>query len=172
MGEELIIRYDEIGSFLFLELCPPYEKQDSNEIDDSVVARFSLATGDLESVEVLFFDSWLKKEGEIRIPVSAELRPLNSGPLHTKRDSLLPVSPMVVNYDFESDLLSICQGDYHSRQRQIEIAGGVFAGLNAETGEIEKLEICSFKARTGRDGKIVLPISARLRLTGQPVATD
>ena len=40
MGEKLIIRYDQIGSFLFLEVCSPYAQQDSDMIDDAVVARF------------------------------------------------------------------------------------------------------------------------------------
>ena len=164
MGERLILRYDTVGSFLFIELCSPYSEQDSDMIDDAVVARFNLATGDLESVEVLFFDSWLKNEGEIRIPVSAELRPADSVPMQTKGDSIEPVAPMIVNYDFDSDLLSICQGDDHFRQRQVEISDGVLASLDCETGEIERLEIRSFKARTQREGKIVLPIKATLRL--------
>ena len=73
MGEKLIIRYDQIGSFLFIEVCSPYAQQDSDEIDDAVLGRFNLKTGELESVEVLFFESWLRMEGEIRIPVAAKL---------------------------------------------------------------------------------------------------
>ena len=63
-----------------MEVCPPYAQQDSNEIGECVVARFNLTTGEMESVEVLFFDSWLKKEGEIRIPVSAALWPAGAAP--------------------------------------------------------------------------------------------
>ena len=164
MGEELIIRYDDIGSFLFLEMCPPYEKQDSNEIEESVVARFSLETGEMESVEILFFDSWLKKEGEIRIPVSAELRLADAVIPAASARSVAADAPMTVRYDFESDTLSISQPNAHPRQRQVEIADGAFAGINSETGEIEKLVIRPFKARMEREGKIVLPIEATLRL--------
>ena len=40
MSERLIIRYDQIGSFLFIEVCSPYAQPDSDMIDDAVVARF------------------------------------------------------------------------------------------------------------------------------------
>ena len=43
MGERLTITYDKIGDFLFLDLCHPYAEQESNMIDDAVVARASPA---------------------------------------------------------------------------------------------------------------------------------
>ena len=42
---------------------------------------------------------------------------------------------------------------------------GYFSGLNSQTGEIESLEIRSFKARMECYGKVVIPIEASLRLT-------
>ena len=162
MGENLIIRYDRIGGFLFIELCHPYAEQDSDMIDDAVVARFNLTTGEMESVEVLFFDSWLEKEGAIRIPVGVTLWPTGAA---------LPkgVSPssaeatMTIKYAQSGDTLTLALRPPHSGQYRREICEGVSAGLNSETGLIEHLEIRSFKARMEQDGKIVLPIDASLR---------
>ena len=44
-----------------------------------------------------------------------------------------------------------------------EIGDGATARLNPETGEIENLEIRSFKARLKKDGEVCLPINATLR---------
>lgn len=48
MDKKLIIEYDKIGDFLFIEICAPYAEQDSECIDDDIVSRFNLTTGDLE----------------------------------------------------------------------------------------------------------------------------
>ena len=45
MGETLTIEYDKIGDFLFIDVCHPYAEQDSNEIGESLVARFNLENG-------------------------------------------------------------------------------------------------------------------------------
>ena len=171
MGEKLIIRYDKIGSFLFIELCRPYAEQDSDMIDDAVVARFNLTTGEMESVEVLFFDSWLKKEGAIRIPVSAAMWPANTTLLSVVAPSSMD-SHLTIKYDLSSDTLTLEQYPLHTGQRSGEICEGVSARLNPETGEIESLEIRRFKARTENDGEIVLPINAVLRPVKQAVSAE
>ena len=171
MGETLTIEYDKIGDILFIDECRPYAEQDSNEIGESLLARFNLETGEIETIEVLFFFSWLKKEGEIRIPVSAAMRPANTALLATTAPSSGDAT-LTIRYDQPADTLTLEQNPPHPGQDRREICEGVSAGTNAETGEIECLEIRSFKARTERDGKIVLPIQAALRLAGQAVATD
>ena len=171
MGEKLIIRYDKIGDFLFIELCRPYAEQDSDMVDDAVVARFNLTTGDMESVEVLFFDSWLKKEGAIRIPVSAAMWSANTTPPSVVAPSSMD-SHLTIKYDLSGDILTLEQRPLHTGQRPGEICEGVSGRFNPETGEIECLEIRRFKSRTGNDGEIVLPINATLRLVKSAVAAD
>lgn len=164
MGERLTIIYDKIGDFLFLDVCHPYAEQDSDMIDDAVVARFNLKTGEIETVEILFFYSWLKKEGEIRIPVSAALWPADAAP----RKAIVPPptdGALTIGYDQASDTLTLEQRPPHPAQNRREICEGVSAGLNSETGEIEGLAIRSFKARMECYGKVVLPIEASLRPT-------
>ena len=172
MGEKLIIRYDEIGSFLFLEVCAPYAKQDSNEIGESVVARFNLDTGEMESVEILFFDSWLKKMGEIRIPVSADLWPTGITAPKGSAPASCADSTLTINYDYSGDILTIDQGRPHPGQKKAEIIEGVVAGMNAETGQIENLAIHGFKARLQQNGAIVLPIKTTLRPIKSAVTID
>ena len=172
MGERLILRYDQIGSFLFLELCPPYAEQDSDEIDDAVLARFNLKTGALESIEILFFESWLKLEGEIRIPVTASLRPAGAPSPQAATQQATTDQCLTINYDHSADTLSIRLQPPHPNQRPAEIGKGVTAKVNDATGEIETLAIRAFMARAASDGAVILPISATLRLTQIPVAAD
>ena len=165
MGEKLIIRYDKIGDFLFIEVCHPYAEQDSNEIDDAVVARFNLGTGEMESVEILFFESWLKQEGEVRIPVNATLRPANAAiPKALAQPSSMDMT-LTIKYDHLGDTLTIDRRHPYSGEETNEIDEGVVAGMNAETGEIENLEIRFFKARLEKDGEVLLPVDAVLRPT-------
>lgn len=171
MGEKLIIRYDTIGSFLFLEVCDPYAKQESNEIGECVVARFNLVTGEMESVEVLFFDSWLKKEGAIHVPVSAVMWPADTVPPKGVSPSRADAT-LTIRYDLPDDILALEQRLPHTGQIRREICEEVSARINAATGEIESLEIQRFKARVERDGKIVLPVNATMRPVKHSVAAD
>ena len=171
MGETLTIEYDRQGDFLFIDLCRPYAEQDSNEIGESLLARFNLETREIETVEVLFFFSWLEKEDEIHIPVNAILWPADVMPQNDTKVSPSDAT-LTIKYDQPADTLSLEHLPPHPGQIPREIYEGVLAGLNPDTGEIEGLEIHSFKARMERDGQIVLPIKATLRLAGRAVATD
>ena len=172
MGEKLIIRYDQIGSFLFIEVCSPYAQQDSNEIDDAVLGRFNLKTGELESVEVLFFESWLRMEGEIRIPVAASLG------LNGKVEGNAGARPagadrgMVIRYDHSGDVLTMDWGDGVSGGYTRVIAEGAQGRVNGATGEIEGLAVSDFMARAERDGAVVLPVKAALRLVESAVSAE
>ena len=172
MGEKLIIRYDQIGSFLFLEVCRPYAQQDSDMIDDAVVARFNLKTGELESVEVLFFESWLRMEGEIRIPVAASLGVDgevggNGGARPDGADK-----GMVIQYDHSGDVLTMDWGDGLSEGYKRVIAEGARGRVNEATGEVEGLAVSDFMARAERDGGVVLPVKTTLRLVESAVSAE
>ena len=171
MEERLKISYDKIGDFLFIDVCPTYAEQDSNEIGESLVGRFNLETGEIETVEILFFFAWMKKESEIRIPVKADLWP-------TGVTSTIRVSPfhadgvLTVSYDWAADILTLAQHPPHPGQHWREICEGVSANANFATGEIDSLKIRRFKARVERDGEIVLPVNATLRPAKHTVAAD
>ena len=171
MGEILTIEYDKIGDFLFIDVCPPYAEQDSNEIGECLVARFNLETGEIETIEVLFFFSWIKKDSEINIPVSAAMWPANAAPQATTEPSPMDAI-LTIRYDQTGDTLMLEQRPPYPGQRETEIVKDATARLNPETGEIENLEIQSFKTRIEKDGEVVLPISATLRPIKNPVSAD
>ncbi len=78
MDSELIISYDQIGDILTISKCRAYRGQDEDEIDDEVIARSNPGTGEIENLHVLFFKARLEKDGEVRLPVNAVLRPAES----------------------------------------------------------------------------------------------
>ena len=163
MGENLIISYDKIGSFLFIEVSPPYAQQNSTMIEDAVVARFNRETGEMESVEILFFESWLKQEGEVRIPVSATLRLASAAAPEASAQPPSVDEALTIKYDHDDDTLTIDRRRPYPGQAEGEIDEGVTARMNAGTGDIENLAIRAFKARLEKDGEVCLPINATLR---------
>ena len=155
----MTFEYDVIGDFLFLDVCKPYAEQDSDGLGDDIVARFNLETGEIETVEILFFFHRVKKENEISIPVSASLRPANGAAMDATAPSAAN-APMTIKYGHDSDTLTLYLREPSPGQIEAEICDGVLARLNPESGEIESLAIHPFKARVERDGEITLPINA------------
>ena len=76
MASRLTLHYDRVGDILYIETCPPYAEQDSDHLDDDVVARFNPETGQIESLEILFFSTLLDEKGVYKLPVTAELHPV------------------------------------------------------------------------------------------------
>ncbi len=74
MAEKLTFRYDREGDILYIDKCPPYPGQESEELGDDVIARMNPRSGDVESLEVLFFSTRLLRSDLFELPVSAELR--------------------------------------------------------------------------------------------------
>ena len=75
MAEKLMISYDSIGDILYIEKYPPYAEQESDLLDDDIVARYNPTTGDLESLEVLFFTKRLLKPKAVEVPLDLFQRP-------------------------------------------------------------------------------------------------
>jgi uncharacterized protein YuzE len=70
---KLTFQYDRQGDVLYVSTCPPYAEQETEELDDEVIARFNPGTGDIESLEILSFSARLQAEG-FALPVTAALR--------------------------------------------------------------------------------------------------
>jgi len=75
MEARLTFRYDREADILTLEKREPYPEQESEELGDDVVARLNPTTGDIESIEVLFFSTRLLRSTLLELPVTVELRP-------------------------------------------------------------------------------------------------
>ena len=75
MEKKLIFRYDREGDILHIDTRPPYAEQESEELDDEIIARLNPETNEIENLEVLFFSTRLLRGDLFEIPVRADLRP-------------------------------------------------------------------------------------------------
>ena len=73
MGQKLTFQYDRQADILFINKCPPYAEQESEEIGDEVIARTNPNTGEIENLEVLFFSTRLLRGDLFELPIAAEL---------------------------------------------------------------------------------------------------
>ena len=74
MATKLSFRYDREGDILYMDKCPPYSEQESEELGDDVIARVNPRSGEIENLEVLFFSTRLLRSDLFELPVTAELR--------------------------------------------------------------------------------------------------
>ncbi len=74
-------------------------------------------------------------------------------------------SRLSLSYDTEGDILYLEAVPPYAAQFSDEIADGVVARMNPDTGEVECLEILSFRHRFKNLGDVFeLPLAAHLRL--------
>lgn len=76
MVEKLTFKYDRIGDILYIQKCPPYPEQESEELGDEVIARLNPITGQIETLEILFFSKRLLSGNLLELPILAEFRPI------------------------------------------------------------------------------------------------
>jgi uncharacterized protein YuzE len=74
MASRLTLKYDQVGDILYIQNCPPYPEQESDHLDDEVIGRMNPETGQVESLEILFFSTRLR-DGVCELPVTAEMYP-------------------------------------------------------------------------------------------------
>jgi uncharacterized protein YuzE len=71
METKLTFKYDRTADILYIDKIVPYAEQDTEELGDDVVARLNPATGEIESVEVLFFSTRLLRQDLFELPIVA-----------------------------------------------------------------------------------------------------
>ena len=74
MSDKLTFEYDREADILYITTTPPYATQESVELGDEVIARHNPHTGEIESLEVLFFSTRLLRNRVLELPISAGLR--------------------------------------------------------------------------------------------------
>lgn len=74
MEAKLTFRYDREGDILYIDTCPPYPEQESEELGDDAIARLNPKTGEVENLEVLFFSTRLLRSNLFELPIAADLR--------------------------------------------------------------------------------------------------
>ena len=73
-NRRLVFRYDQEGDILYIDQCPPYAEQESEEIGDEIVARLNPDSGAIENLEILFFSKRLTADEQIELPIEMNLR--------------------------------------------------------------------------------------------------
>ena len=74
MGPKLTFRYDRQADILHIDKRPPYPEQESEELEDEIIARLNPDTEEVENLEVLFFSSRLLRSDLFQLPVVATMR--------------------------------------------------------------------------------------------------
>ncbi len=74
MNQKLIFKYDREVDILYIDKISPYAEQESEELDDDIVARLNPQTGEVENLEILFFYTRLLRQNLFELPVTADLR--------------------------------------------------------------------------------------------------
>lgn len=74
MDAKLSFEYDREADILYISKCPPYPEQESEELGEEVIARLNPDTGEIESLEMLFFSTRLLRSHLFDLPITADLR--------------------------------------------------------------------------------------------------
>lgn len=73
MATKLAFQYDREADILYITSRPPYPEQETEELGDDVIARLNPESGDVETLEVLFFSTRLLRSDLFELPVTADL---------------------------------------------------------------------------------------------------
>ena len=79
MGTTLTFEYDREADILYINTRPPYPQQETEELEDEVIARLNPVTDEIENLEVLFFSTRLLRSDIFSLPVSARLALASEG---------------------------------------------------------------------------------------------
>ena len=79
MEQRLSFQYNRESDILTIQKRSPYVEQESEELEDEVIARLNPTTGEVESLEVLFFSTRLLRDSAFELPIAADLRLLPIG---------------------------------------------------------------------------------------------
>jgi uncharacterized protein YuzE len=74
MDTRLSFKYDREADILYIDRVRPYPEQETEELGDDVLARLNPETGEIETLEVLFFSTRLLRQELFELPVVADLR--------------------------------------------------------------------------------------------------
>jgi hypothetical protein len=73
MAAKLTFRYDKVGDILYIDKCLPYKEQDGGMIGAETAVRTNPTTGEVETIELLFFKKRLDEGECIELPVDAKI---------------------------------------------------------------------------------------------------
>ena len=75
MAKSLTFEYDKVGDILSVAIdgVRPYPEQESDYLgEDDVVVSFNPTTGEVERLEILFFNTRMQKESRLELDLSPD----------------------------------------------------------------------------------------------------
>jgi uncharacterized protein YuzE len=72
-NNRLYFDYDKMGDILYISKVKSYSDQESDEIEDGIIARFNPKNNEIESIEILSFSKRLENDKSFSIPIMAKL---------------------------------------------------------------------------------------------------
>ena len=75
MAKSLTLEYDRIGDILSIDIngVRPYAEQESDHLnEDEIVARFNPVTGEVENLEILFFNARMQKGDRLKLDLTPD----------------------------------------------------------------------------------------------------
>lgn len=74
MDKNLVFHYDKVGDILYIDTCPPYADQETEELGDEIIARLNPDSGAIENLEILFFSTRLNSGTSLELPIQAAFK--------------------------------------------------------------------------------------------------
>ena len=74
MEARLSFRYYREADILYITTREPYADQESEELDNEIVARLNPRTRGVEGLEVLFFSARMQRDDQFNLPINADLK--------------------------------------------------------------------------------------------------
>ena len=74
MGTKLSFQYDRTSDILYINTRSPYPEQESEELDNEIIARFNPETDEIENLEILFFSTRLLRKDIFELPISVNMK--------------------------------------------------------------------------------------------------
>ncbi len=74
MKPNMTVNYDPQSDTLYIDACPPYSEQESDQIARGVIARLNPTTGSIENIEVMFFRERFDAGAPFDLPISLDMR--------------------------------------------------------------------------------------------------
>ncbi len=94
MAATLRFEHDVVGDILYIEKCRPYLGQDSDDIEDFVIARLNPNNDEVESMEILFYSTRIISRQPLRLNIPVAKGAINGHPAAAEFDCLAQsVSP-------------------------------------------------------------------------------
>jgi hypothetical protein len=69
MDKKLMLRYAKVGDILYIDTCSPYAAQESEELDNEMIARLNPISGNVENLEILFFSQRTEPLNLLELPI-------------------------------------------------------------------------------------------------------